>query len=99
MILHTPSKPEQAQGNEDGANIRKRETELGECVAVVPGCELVVHSVNSRYDKENCDKESCTKAEVHEADASRGIAVAVAAPDVFEVGVETVVCAEEDSLI
>lgn len=99
MVLHTPSKPEKPEGDENGADIRKGKAKLRECVAIVPRCEIIVHRVDAGHDEKNSDEEACAKAEVHEANASRGIAVAVGAPDVFEVGVETVVRAEKDGLI
>lgn len=98
-VLDTPGKPEEPEGNEDGANVRKREAELGERVAVVPGCELVVHSVDSGHNEENRNEKSCAEAEVHQADTGGGVPVAVGAPDVFKVCVETVICAKQDSLV
>ena len=98
-VLDAPRKPEEPEGDEHGADVRERETEFRERVAVVPRCELVIHGIDSGYDEEDSDEESGAEAEVHEPDTGGRIAIAIFAPDIFEVGVKAVIRTKEDSLI
>ena len=98
VALDRPREPEQRQGDEDGADVGEREAELGLCSAVVARGEGVVDAVDAGDQEPDGGEEAEAWGEVQEADMGGGEAIAVA-EDGLEVGVEAVVCAEDDGLV
>lgn len=98
MVLDRPCEPEQGQGDEDGADVSKREAEFGFRHIVVAGRERVVDGVDSRDNQPDGKDKADAGSKIYKADLDGGEAISVAV-DGLKVGVEAVIGAEDASLV
>ena len=98
MVLDGPREPEEGEGDEDSADIGERKAVFGFRFAIVAFREGFVDGVDPGHNEPYRKEEAQARAEIHQAYICGVVAVSFA-PDVLEVGVEAIGCAEEDGLV
>ena len=87
-VFHRPREPEEAYGDEDGADVGERKPVFWfGFVVFITVCEGVVDGVDFRHDEPDGDEEAEAWTQVHETDLGRIEGVRRGAVDGLEVGV------------
>lgn len=97
-VFNRPREPKERQGNEDGANVSKGESEFGFRGVVVASRERIEGGIDSGNNQPDGEEKADARSKIYEADLSGGEAIVVAV-DGLEVGVEAVIGAEDERLV
>lgn len=98
MVFDRPREPEEPEGDEHAADIRKREAVFGYAFPIISSCEFVVHCIDSGYQEPDGGEETKAWTEVHQADLF-GVEAVFALVDGLEVCVQGIGGCEEDGLV